>query len=194
MMKGLELDGVSNNVWMPIADFARERGITRQSMSERVAKLEEAGKLTTRKKGRNRLVNVPEFDLAVEEEGDAFAEQRADTRSSSEATDHPELRNSQAKKAAYDAEMARLKLEREQGKYRSVEEIEHAAEEVALIVIRALDKLISSAPEIHKQKTRKDIRATRAQLKKMSDGVRKEICDALNIKLEKHGESKNGES
>lgn len=166
-------------VWMKVAELAKARGITRQSMSERVKKLEKGGHLSTRKEGRFVLVNVPEFDVAVSAHGNGYAEQSANTKSNIDADGSPELRKSQARKAGYDAEMARIRVEREQGKLLVINDVECAVIQIGIVLLRELEKLPSFAEKIHKNVGSGNIVATRSALKKIVDDCRSSICKEL---------------
>ncbi|MBL4732050.1 MAG: DUF1441 family protein [Rhizobiaceae bacterium] len=166
-------------VWMKVAELAKARGITRQSMSERVKKLEKGGHITTRKEGRFVLVNVPEFDVAVSAHGNGYAEQSANTKSNLDTNSSPELRKSQALKAGYDAEMARIKLEREQGKLLEIKEVERAATKIGLVIIRELEKLPSFARDIHNSAADESYSTIRSILRKVAHDCREAMAKEL---------------
>lgn len=181
----LENSILDDGVWMRVSELAKAKGVTRQSMSERVRKLETAGHLTTRKEGRSVYVNVPEFDFAVSRNGDAIAEQRINTRTSNLDESSPELRKSQARKAEYDAEMARLKLEREQGRVRDVSDIEQGAINIAIGLVAELDKLPAKANEIFSIAKNGNKRALKLLLRNIVNDTRSKMATDLQNLIEK---------
>ena len=61
--------------WLTVSALARARGVDKAAISRRVARLEAAGALTTRAGERGtKLINVAEFNLAVEMTKDAIRE------------------------------------------------------------------------------------------------------------------------
>ena len=105
----------TEGLWLTVADLARERGITRQSAGERVARLVRLGRLATRPgKGRSVLVNLAEFDRAAGDTVDAVRSLngRGDARAASPAVNggDPVLAREQARRAAYQADNAALDL------------------------------------------------------------------------------------
>jgi DNA-binding transcriptional ArsR family regulator len=103
--EGKEPDGV----WVSIAELARLKGISRQSATERVDRLERLGHIETRRDGRSRLVELVSFDLAVGQAGDAARELVAETRKASPVA-REALRDAQSDRARYDAKLKALEL------------------------------------------------------------------------------------
>lgn len=87
-----------------IAELARRKGISRQSASKRVDRLERSGHLPTRRKGRSRLVELASYDHAIEQAGDDAREIGARTRrGSTPAAPTGTLRDTQTDRVQYEA-------------------------------------------------------------------------------------------
>lgn len=112
-------------VWVTVAELARRKDITRQTASEKVAKLESEGRIQTRRDGRSRLVELASYDRAVGQVGNASREMGAETRRdldgrSDVAPSSPQgpaappanaaLRDAQTERARYDAQLKALEL------------------------------------------------------------------------------------
>ncbi|NLS02310.1 winged helix-turn-helix transcriptional regulator [Rhizobium sp. P32RR-XVIII] len=97
----------SDGLWVTVAELARRKNITRQTASEKIARLEKDGLLQTRKDGRSRLVELATFDRLIGETGDAFKEQSAQTKRAAQIAATP-LRDSQADKVLYEAKLKAL--------------------------------------------------------------------------------------
>lgn len=105
-------------VWLPIAELARRKGISRQAATKRVNALEEAGKIATRRTGRIREVELATFDRAVGQVGDGYREQSAETvRESRKQDDAPisGLKDAQTERAKYEARLKALELAERSG-------------------------------------------------------------------------------
>ncbi|MBY5709724.1 winged helix-turn-helix domain-containing protein [Rhizobium leguminosarum] len=98
----------SDGVWLTIAELAKRKGISRQSASERINRLEQDGLIATRRVGRSRQVELATFDRAVGQTGNAFREQGAETKR--EATEPPTaaLRDAQTQRAQYESKLKAL--------------------------------------------------------------------------------------
>ena len=141
-----DLDG---GLWVPVAELARLKGVTRQTAHERVARLVEAGKLTVRTEGRRRLINLAQYDRAVGDFGDAAREAAARTRALSEpSTGNVRFRDHQAREKQYAADLKFLELEERRGRLVPIEEVEQAADEFGQILVHLLDRLPNSAEAI----------------------------------------------
>ena len=105
----------SDGVWLTIAELAKRKGISRQSASERINRLEQDGLIATRRDGRSRLVELATYDRAVGQTGNAFREQGAQTKretaessSSGQSTVSAALRDAQTERAQYESKLKGL--------------------------------------------------------------------------------------
>lgn len=112
-----EVNANDGGIWLPIADLARRKGISRQAATKRVNALEEAGKLSTRRNGRVREVELATFDRAVGQVGDGFKEQAAETVRDSKKTDETQsgLKDAQTERAKYEARLKALEFAERSG-------------------------------------------------------------------------------
>ncbi|MEO2038021.1 MAG: hypothetical protein ABGW90_04865, partial [Martelella sp.] len=104
---------MTDGVWLTVAELARRKGVTRQSMTGRVDRLESEGRISTRRNGRSRMVELVTYDRAVGEVGDAAREIGAEMKRNMPAAPAGEgltspLRQAQAERAAYDAKLKAL--------------------------------------------------------------------------------------
>ncbi len=106
----------SDAVWMTVAELARVKGVKRQSLSERIDRIERDGAVVTKRNGRSRLVDVAAYDRAVGQIGDAFREQATATRMNDGGSASPKLRDAQTDKLNYEARLKALDLAERTGK------------------------------------------------------------------------------
>ncbi|WFS01604.1 winged helix-turn-helix domain-containing protein [Rhizobium tumorigenes] len=104
----------TDGLWVTVAELARRKNITRQTASERIARLEKEGLITTRLDGRSRMVELATFDRIVGQTGNAFREQGADTKRAAAGTSKSAtsgaLRDAQSDRANYEAKLKALDL------------------------------------------------------------------------------------
>lgn len=171
-------------LWISISELATRKGVTKQTISERVGKLVNAGKLTTKPgKGKSKLVNLAEYDRGVGEITDLSKEQGAQTKAaakSDEATGRdPTFVSEQARRAGYEAELKRLDLEERLGRLREVDEIVAAAVMCGETIVRELESMILRADEMAGAVAKDGVSGARAVLKVMIFDARKKFEDAF---------------
>lgn len=101
----LPIDG---GLWITVAELAQRKGLTRQTVAERVNRLEEEGRISTRREGRSRLVELAAYDRAVGAVGDAAKEIGAQTKRDETASENSGLRDAQTERAKYEARLKAL--------------------------------------------------------------------------------------
>lgn len=134
-------------VWVTITELARRKGVSKQSIAEKVSRLENEGRITTRREGNKRLVELASFDYAVGQIGDAFKELAAETGrdlrlADGQALAQSGLRDAQADRARYDAQLKALELAERQGlvvPLRSEHGLEAAVTKVSELLLRDLN-------------------------------------------------------
>jgi DNA-binding transcriptional ArsR family regulator len=101
----LPIDG---GLWITVAELAQRKGLTRQTVAERVNRLEEEGRISTRREGRSRLVELAAYDRAVGAVGDAAKEIGAQTKRDEGSSENSGLRDAQTERAKYEARLKAL--------------------------------------------------------------------------------------
>lgn len=176
-------------VWMSVSDLAKHKGITRQSAAERVSRLEDEGRITTRRQGRSKLVELASYDRAIGETGDVAKEAAAETKKES-ATASPELRDAQTRKAIYDAQFRALDLAERQKQLLPIDGdhgIELAATQCGLALAREIDGILRHADELTSAANKDGVTGTRRVLKTIANNMREATAKAMH-KLASHGE------
>jgi hypothetical protein len=166
-------------LWESVAEVARRKGITRQSLNERVDRLVSEGLIKVRRDGRSKLINVAEFDRVVGEVGDAVKEGAAATRADDgDAEKNPALRDHQARAAQYTADLKFLDLEERLGRLVPVAEVEDAAAKCAEATVRIIDRLPTYADAIAAAVGKDGPAGARAKLKEIARELRSGIAEA----------------
>ncbi|NEJ46596.1 winged helix-turn-helix domain-containing protein [Rhizobium leguminosarum] len=140
-----------DGVWLTIAELAKRKGISRQSASERINRLEQDGLIATRRDGRSRLVELATFDRAVGQTGNAFREQGAETKR--ETTEQPTgaLRDAQTQRAQYESKLKALDYAERTGQLVPIKGdhgVETALVKATEVIIRELGAPLNWVSEI----------------------------------------------
>ena len=137
-------------LWVSVSELAKRKGLRKQTVAEKVSRYEAQGILTTQSGGRGRpkLVNLAEFDKVSGEAGDAIRELNASTPVEGKPDNNPVLAREQARRTAYQADLAKLQLDERLGKLLPIEDIEKAMVRCADALVRTIDRLPGKAEEL----------------------------------------------
>ena len=103
------MEAAPDGHWVSLSELAKLKGISRQSVNEKVSRLEKEGRLSTKKDGRRRMVELATFDRIVGQVGDGVREIGAQTKRKDADTQlNSGLRDAQADNAAYAAKLKAL--------------------------------------------------------------------------------------
>jgi DNA-binding Lrp family transcriptional regulator len=191
-------DLVEDGLWISVADLARQKNITRQSAGERVDRLETDGKITVRREGRSKLINLAEYDLAVGEVGDAAREAGAITKAGGDgegdtAPAHPAYRDHQTREKQYAADLRWIELQKELGRLVPVDQIADAAAKAAEAAIRVIDRIVAHSDTIAAAVAKDGAAGARATLKDIVRETRQGVAEAMQ-KLAAAGATANAET
>ncbi|MGO7901588.1 winged helix-turn-helix domain-containing protein [Rhizobium ruizarguesonis] len=141
----------SDGVWLTIAELAKRKGISRQSASERINRLEQDGLIATRRDGRSRLVELATFDRAVGQTGNAFREQGAETKRETPEPPTAALRDAQTQRAQYESKLKALDYAERTGQLVPIKGdhgVETALVKATEVIIRELGAPLNWVSEI----------------------------------------------
>jgi DNA-binding Lrp family transcriptional regulator len=179
-------DTEPEGLWVTIAELARLKGISRQSASERVDRLERSGHLSTRRQGRSRLVELASYDHAVGQAGDAAREIGAEMRRGSSPAGTPAaptgaLRDAQTDRAQYEAKLKALDFAertRQLVPVKGEHGIEAAVIRVSEILIRDVGAPLQWISKIH-EAARQGEPQLRRVLREMVNSMRADMARHL---------------
>jgi DNA-binding IscR family transcriptional regulator len=183
------------DTWLPVTDLARARKISKQALSKRVLRLDGQGLLTTKLGPRGqKLVNVGEFDRVAEETLDA---KQAQNGRKSRAVPHdggddvfsPVLAHEQARKVAYQADLAKLQRDEKLGKLLPIEKIADAAAQCAEALVRVIDQLPARADEVASAVAKEGEAGARAFLRSVARDMRERMADEMQRLAAMSGEA-----
>lgn len=167
-------------VWVTCADLARRRNVSRAAITKRVGQLEAEGKISTRREGKSRLVELASFDRAVGETGDAYKEQAAESARRSPSA--PAMRDAQTEKAQYEARLKALDLAERMGELlpiRGEHGIEAAAAAIGVALARDADGMIRYADDIATAVSKEGVAGARRVLREIGNKFRQSFAESL---------------
>lgn len=178
-----ELD---SGLWLSVAELARLKNLSRQSVHERVRRLVEAGALATRGEGRSLRVNLAQYDLAIGSTGDAARDAAATTKAMADV-DSPTssaFRDAQTREKQYAADLKYLELQRQLGELVPVAEVKEAGREVGEAVVQVVTRLPTHTEALAAAFTKGGVPQLRSELNAIVRGMRVKIAEALGIILD----------
>lgn len=171
--------------WVSCAELAQRKGKSRQAITKRVNALEREGRISTRRNGRARLVNMAEYDTAVGEVGDSIKEAAADTAKENGKPASPEnfaLRTAQADRAVYEAQLKAIDLAERQSKILPIDGphgIHAAATRMGEKLAADINGMGRYADELTEAATSKGVAGVRQTLKRISAEIRKNLAASM---------------
>lgn len=175
-----ELD---SGLWLSVAELARLKNLSRQSVHERVRRLVEAGNIITRGEGRSLRVNLAQYDLAVGSTGDAAREAGTATKAMADldAPTSSAFRDAQTREKQYTADLKYLELQQRLGELVPVAEAKAGARIMAEAVLKVITRLPSHADILAAAFTKEGIPRVRSELNAIVHNMRVEIADAFGV-------------
>jgi hypothetical protein len=181
----------AGGLWLTITELAELKGVGKSTISEQVAALVAAGKVTLRPgKGRAKLVNVAAFDVGRGQVADPAKELAAETRLLPIEPEAPgtapgatpsggAYRDAQTRKTQYEADLREIELKEKLGELVPVAEVAAAANGAAEAIVRVIDRISSHAEAIAAAVGKDGPAGARAKLKEISIGLRSEVEAAM---------------
>lgn len=160
-------------LWMSLSSIARLKGVARQTISEKVDRLERDGKISTRRgKGKVRLANLAEYDRALGEVTDLAREQAVRTRAEGAGASptNSSYVAQQTRRARYAADLAELELKQRLGETVPVAEVVAAVELWGQRQVEIMDAAVRRASNADE----------RAMLKRFVHDLRVRMAEAAN--------------
>ncbi|MGX9981967.1 hypothetical protein [Methylobacterium fujisawaense] len=187
MATDLDIGGsdAAAGLWLSISDLAARKGVSKQTVAERVSRFEAQGLLTTRPgKGKAKLVNLAEFDRVAGETTDLGREQGAATRRAAASLPSPSggsdpvYTQEQARKMAYSADREKIALGEDLERLVPVDRLESEFARVLAPIARALTRLSARADDVTAAVGENGKAGARAFLEGLGADISNMIADA----------------
>lgn len=166
-------------LWLSITELAKRENVTKQTIAEKVARLEFEGLIETRKGKRNaKLVNVAQYLAAVGRAGDAAKELAAADRSD-EPLASPAYQDARLRDLLLVCDLKELELNRQLAAVVPVGDMSALATEIYQLLAAEIDRLEEYIPEMTAAVARDGVAGARALLKRMGRELRQRMADAI---------------
>jgi len=173
----------SEGTWLSISDLAAIKQVSRQSMHERVSRLEAQNLLTLRQQGRSKLVSLAQFDHVTRETTDVVRQSNGSAKSVPDADESSTkaLSYSQARTAEYNAELKKMELEERQGKLIRVEAVTEAMTRCAEALVREIEQIATKADDLATAVAKDGTQGARGVLKGLARDLRENLARNMRI-------------
>ncbi|KQU77720.1 hypothetical protein ASD12_18135 [Mesorhizobium sp. Root102] len=167
-------------VWKSLSEIAAIKGVSKVAVKKRVDRYEREGLVTTRRQGRERLVDLAAYDKAVGVAGDAYREQAAETVKAERSEPPSAMRDAQTEKAQWEARRSALDVNERLGNLVPVKSVELAMIKAGEAIVRSLGQLATFAPDL--MAAAKDGEpAMRRKLREIEHQLRRKAGEALTL-------------
>ncbi|WP_156937981.1 winged helix-turn-helix domain-containing protein [Mesorhizobium sp. LNHC221B00] len=167
-------------VWKSLSEIAVIKGVSKVAVKKRVDRYEREGLVTTRRHGRERLVDLAAYDKAVGVAGDAFREQAAETQKSDRTEPPSAMRDAQTEKAQWEARRSALDVNERLGNLLPVKSVELAMVKAGEAIVRSLGQLATFAPDLMTA-AKEGEPAMRRKLREIEHQLRRKAGEALTL-------------
>jgi hypothetical protein len=184
--------------WITVSALAERLGISKQSLSERVCRMEERQQLQTRRQGREKLVDADEFHRVSAQTQDAVRAlngstakrrqrqhppakaARSDSRKPLESAGNG-LAQEQARRASYSADLLKMQLDERLGQLLPRRDVESAMIECATALTRVINKIPEHADVLAAAVAKDGAAGARCALKKFGINLRAELAAEMKL-------------
>lgn len=188
-------DRTSAAAAVSVSELARVKGVTKQSIAKRLARLEVQGLIRTWRSGKAKMVNLAEWDAVTREQSDLSRLMGAATAKATaggndgHTLDQPTSRDPSytrelTRKAGYDADLKRLELDRLRSELLPIGDVTRAMERCAAAMVRDLDLLSACADDIAAAMTKSGVAGVRDVLKRVSRQLRTTLATSMTALAE----------
>jgi hypothetical protein len=177
----MSTEHTDGGLWLTITELAEQKGVGKSTISEKVKRLVDAGKIETRAgDGGTKLVNLAQYDKAVGETTDPAKELGAETRDETvEPVGDSRYRDAKTRQAQYAADLQEIALKEKLGELVPVEEVRRASARIVETILRVVDRLPARAEEITSAVSKEGAIGARGKLKEMARDLRSAIAESL---------------
>jgi DNA-binding IscR family transcriptional regulator len=182
------MDNNDLGLWLSVTQIAERKGVSKQGVSQKVARIVADGRLTIKPgRGREKLINLAQYDVAVGDVGDAAREAGASTKAVTElpgttgarASDGGRFRNEQTREKAYAADLKFIELERARGNLLEVAEFDIVASDAAYRIVDIIENLQARDAEFTAIAIKEGENGMRAALKRVARSMREAVVASM---------------
>lgn len=169
-----------------VSEAARLKGVTKQTISEKLARLG----IATAKRGREKVFSLAEYDAAANETTDPARIVAQETTKAARGDEAPPGGSAErdpgytaqlARKAGFEADLKEMELQKLRGELRPIEEVTEVMTRCAEAIVRDIDQLPSFAEDLAGAIARGGVDALRGELKKRARQIRDTLARTMTL-------------
>jgi len=183
----------TSGTWVGVTALAGIKGVRKQTISERLARLQREGLIEVRKRGKEKTVNLAEWDTVTGETTDparliaqqtskaarGFDDNLANNVGGTKEPTDPTYTQELTRKAGYDADLKAIELRRLRGELREVTEVLRSSETAAAALVRGIDQLPTFADDLAAAVAKSGVSGLRDALKQRAREMRKSLAATM---------------
>jgi len=178
-------------VMVSVSEAARLKGVRKQTISEKLARLVADGRIATERRGREKVFPLAVYDAAFEETTDPsriIAEQTkkatAGAIGSGEnagAVVNTELQKASIRAKQLEADERQIRVDQLLGRLKPIEEVTAAMQDCAAAIVRDIDQLPTFADDLAAAVTRGGVAGLREALKAKAREIRQTLERTMKL-------------
>lgn len=169
-------------LWLSITELAQAKGVDKSQISRKVAEIELQGRVITRPgRGKEKLVNVAEYDSALGSVTDFSHQVGAETTRENREADWGDtrMRDAKTKTAQLEAALKGIELRKQTGALVEITRVNEVIADVGEEIKKPLDQVSLRADDITAAAVSGGAPAVRTLLMQIVFDLRSKISDAL---------------
>jgi phage terminase Nu1 subunit (DNA packaging protein) len=178
-------DDRSDGMLVSVSEAARIKGVTKQTISEKLQRLG----IATAKRGREKVFRLAEYDAAANETTDParlIAQQTTKTIRGDEPTGaggekDPGYTQQLTRKAGFEADLKEIEIQKQRGELLPIAEVSEAMARCAEAIVRDVDQLPTFAEDLAGALARGGVDALRVELKKRARQIRETLARSMTL-------------
>jgi DNA-binding transcriptional ArsR family regulator len=186
------------------------KGVTRQTIAERLARLEGQGLIRSRRDGRKKKVRLAEWDHVTGEVTDPARLQAQRTAkgirgeapprplegviagpAGADKEKDPTYTAELTRKAGYDADLRKIEIDKQMGRLLAVDDVRAAMERCAEQIVRDIDHIVARADDNAAAVARNGVAGAREFLKTLARELRETLARSMTLIQRENDESED---
>jgi hypothetical protein len=187
-MQAATPDSAGGTMLVSVTEAARIKGVTKQTISEKLARLG----IPTAKRGREKVFSLAAYDEAANETTDPariIAQDTARTIRGDEpqgvpampAERDPTYTKELTRKAGFEADLKQIEIEKQRGNLLPIEDVTDAMGRCAEALVREIDQLPTFADDLAAAIAKGGVAALRDSLKKHARQLRETLARSMTL-------------
>jgi len=181
----------AGRVMVSVSEAARLKGVRKQTISEKLARLVADGRIATERRGREKVFPLAVYDAAFAETTDPariIAEQTKKATAADPPAEEPAgavvntaLQEASIRAKRLEADERQIRIDRELGRLLPIDEVVAAMQDCAAAVVRDVDQLPTFADDLAAAVTKGGVSGLREALKAKAREIRATLDRTMRL-------------